>query len=171
MKAKKTLSYKLPNQTGCHFTVRLWSVLDFMSLFLRRKMELFSLLQNRASYEHTLDIFRFLLILCGYANMVGMEIWQIIQIKMWECKIGSFLLGKASQKKYVYFRGLTLDAFFFSSKMLCFDFTACCTANWRAHLRQNSNSGVLAVYWAYIWLRFIKWNAKALREAPPKLAW
>ena len=29
-------------------------------------------------------------------------------------------------------------------------------------LSQNSNSGVLAVYWAYIWLRFIKWNAKAL---------
>ena len=46
--------------------------------------------------------------------------------------------------------------------MLCFNFTACCTANWRAHLRQNSKSGVLAVYWAYIWLRFIKWNAKAL---------
>ena len=29
-------------------------------------------------------------------------------------------------------------------------------------LSQNSNSGVLGVYWAYIWLQFIKWNAKAL---------
>ena len=29
-------------------------------------------------------------------------------------------------------------------------------------LSQNSNSRVLGVYWAYIWLQFIKWNAKAL---------
>ena len=29
-------------------------------------------------------------------------------------------------------------------------------------LSQISNSEVLGVYWAYIWLRFIKWNAKAL---------
>ena len=29
-------------------------------------------------------------------------------------------------------------------------------------LSQISNSGVLGVYRAYIWLRFIKWNAKAL---------
>ena len=53
MVRKESFSCKLPNQTGCHFTVRLWSVLDFMSLFLRRKMEQFSLLQNRAPYIST----------------------------------------------------------------------------------------------------------------------
>ena len=53
MVGKESFSCKLPNQTGCHFTVRLWSVLDFMSLFLRRKMEQFSLLQNRAPYIST----------------------------------------------------------------------------------------------------------------------
>ena len=29
-------------------------------------------------------------------------------------------------------------------------------------LNQHSNIGVLGLFWAHIWLRFIKWNAKAL---------
>ena len=45
------------NQTGCHFAVRLWSVLDFMSLFLRRKMEQFSLPQS-VPYEQPPNIFK-----------------------------------------------------------------------------------------------------------------
>ena len=58
LEREKTLSCKLPkNQTGCHFAVRLWSVLDFMSLFLRRKMEQFSLPQS-VPYEQPPNIFK-----------------------------------------------------------------------------------------------------------------
>ena len=121
--------------------------------------------QLENSTENPCDIFDQFFCCCQVDETFKVRFWFVSKLSYCVFHVNIFSFSIDLRPKHIpcgHSENLLLPGL--SSGTACFFVNPLCWV-------KNSNSGVLGVYWAYIRLQFVKWNAKSQLMCIPLLIW